>query len=136
MDESRYNVSDEEMDSLVEALDHMLNEGEPDFYGDLKEAAWNVLHENPGYGFDEWVQTLMEEYPAEVVDALGCNPEEVYAALTDLWESAYLDTTTGIEQKYSEWALSFSNECAVDIYHYLIDACTEVKRIGRELPLT
>lgn len=50
MDEAKYNVSDKEMTSLVEALDNMLDEEEPDFYGDLKEAAWNVLRENPSYG--------------------------------------------------------------------------------------
>lgn len=39
MNDSKYNVSDEEMASLVEALDNMLDEEEPDFYGELKTAA-------------------------------------------------------------------------------------------------
>ena len=96
MNDSKYNVSDEEMASLVGALDNMLDEEEPDFYGELKTAAWNVLHENPGYGFDEWVQTLMDEYPAEVVDAIGSHPAETYASLADMWDSEdYEDTETG-----------------------------------------
>ena len=47
---------------LLNAVEAMEDE-EPDFYAVLKEAAWNVLHENPGFGFDEWVQTLMGQYP-------------------------------------------------------------------------
>ena len=43
----------------------------------LREAAWNVLHENPGIGFEEWKRILLEEYPSEVVDVLGTNQKRV-----------------------------------------------------------
>lgn len=33
MDENKYEISDEEMASLVDALDNMLDDEEPDFYG-------------------------------------------------------------------------------------------------------
>ena len=42
-----------------------------DFYAELKEAAWNILHENPGTDFGDWQMMLIEQYPTEVVDALG-----------------------------------------------------------------
>lgn len=134
MDELKYNVSDEEMTSLIKPLDEMLDEEEPDFYSDLKTAAWNVLHGNPGIDMDEWVQTLMEQYPAEIVDALGTKPEEVFAALADLWGNDYCDPNTGIEQKFSEWAMSFANEYTVGVYYFLVDACADLKKMGRKFP--
>ena len=79
MDDSKYNVSDEEKASLVKALNEMLEEDEPDFYGELKQCAWNILHENPGIDMDEWIDLLMRQYPAEVVDAIGSHPAEAYA---------------------------------------------------------
>lgn len=130
MDKQKYSISDEEMDSLIKFLDEEI----PDFYGELKQCAWNILQENPGCDFGEWVQILIEQYPAEVVDALGGNPNEVNAALADLWETDYTDPKTGIEQKIYEWALSFANEHSVGIYYFLVDACTDLKRMGRKFP--
>lgn len=130
MDESKYNVSDEEMASLVEALDEMLEEEEPDFYGDLKEAAWNVLHENPGYGFGEWVRALMEQYPAEVVDAIGSHPAETYASLADMWESGdYEDAETGECHTFKDWAEYFANDRSVELYGLLAEARREIRRL-------
>lgn len=57
-----------------------------DFYAELKEAAWNILHENPGTDFGDWQMMLIEQYPTEVVDALGTNPPEVFAELSDWWD--------------------------------------------------
>lgn len=109
MDESKYNVSDEEMASIVEALDNMLNEEEPDFYAELKEAAWNVLHENPGIDFGEWSQSLIEQYPTEVVDALGATPD-VYASLADMWDSDdFTDEDTGECHTFGRWSEYFGS---------------------------
>lgn len=101
---------------------------------ELKEAAFEYLLTNPGSEFGDWQQGLISDYPTEVVDALGTDPEEVYAALADLWESDYCDPKTGIEQKFSEWAMSFANEYAVGIYYFLVDACADLKRMGRKFP--
>jgi hypothetical protein len=101
---------------------------------DLKAAAFEYLLLNPGSEFGDWQQSLISDYPTEVVDALGTDPEEVYAALADLWESDYCDPKTGIEQKFSEWAMSFANEYAVGIYYFLVDACADLKRMGRKFP--
>lgn len=92
---------------------------------ELKEAAFEYLLLNPGSEFSDWRQGLIEQYPAEVVDALGTDPEEAYVGLADLWESDYRDRKTGIEQKFSEWAMAFANEYAVGIYYFLVDACRE-----------
>lgn len=101
---------------------------------ELKDAAFEYLLLNPGSEFGDWQQGLIEQYPTEVVDALGSNPGEVYADLADLWETDYLDPKTGIEQKLSEWAVSFVNEHTVGIYYFLVDACADLKRMGRKFP--
>ncbi len=98
-----------------------------DFLQELKEAAFEYLLLNPGSDFGDWQQGLISDYPAEVVDALGNNPNEVFADLANLWESDYEDPKTGIEQKLCEWAMSFANEYAVGIYYFLADACREYK---------
>ncbi len=107
------------------------NETEP-LMDELKDAAFEYLLLNPGSEFGDWSKGLIEEYPAEVVDALGNTPNEVNADLADLWETDYTDPKTGIEQKFSEWAMSFANEHAVGIYYFLVDACTDLKRMGRK----
>ncbi len=110
----------------VESLD----DEEPDFYGDLKEAAWNVLHENPGYGFDEWVQTLMEQYPSEVVDAIGSHPAETYASLADIWDSEdYEDAETGECHTFKDWAEYFATDQSIELYDLLAEARREIKRL-------
>ena len=45
---------------------------------ELKDAAWNILHENPGTEFGDWQNMLLEQFPLEVVDALGTNPEDIF----------------------------------------------------------
>lgn len=101
---------------------------------ELRAAAFEYLLLNPGSEFGDWQQGLIQEYPTEVVDALGNNPNEVYSDLADLWESDYMDPKTGIEQKFSGWAESFCNESAVGIYYYLVDACAELQKFGRKFP--
>ncbi len=116
------------------ALNNMLDDDEPDFYGELKTAAWNVLHENPGYSFDEWVQTLMEQYPTEVVDALGPNPTEVYPALSDLWDSNdYTDEDTGECHTFAEWAEYFATERSVELYNLLVAEKRKISALEAKL---
>lgn len=89
---------------------------------ELKSAAFECLLLNPGSEFGDWVNLLIEQYPSEVVDAFGTNPETVHAELADLWETPYLDIATKIEQTYSQWAMAFVNEYSVGIYYNLVDA--------------
>lgn len=70
-------------------------EDTPDFLQELKDAAWNVVWENAGIAHTEWIDTLIRQYPAEVVDAFGTNPSEVYHKLADLWEMEFTNPTTG-----------------------------------------
>lgn len=136
-DENKYEVSDEEMTLCMETIREILydsDEEEPDFYGDLKEAAWNVLRENPGYGFDEWVQTLMEQYPAEVVDAIGSHPAETYASLSDMWDSEdYEDTETGECHTFKDWAEYFATDRSVELYTLFAEAKGEIRRLEARL---
>lgn len=108
--------------------------GETDpLMNELKAAAFEYLLLNPGSDFGDWQKGLIEDYPTEVVDALGNNPNEVYSDLADLWERDYLDPKTDMEQKFSEWAESFANESAVGVYYYLVDACADLKKMKRKL---
>lgn len=101
-----------------------------DFNAELKEAAWNVLHENPGYDFDEWRQTLIEQYPTEVVDALGSDPFEASASLADMWDSwDYEDVETGECHTFQEWSEYFATEKSVELYDLLVDAKREISRL-------
>lgn len=94
-----------------------------DFYADLKEAAWNILHENPGTDFGDWQMMLIEQYPTEVVDALGTNPPEVFAELSDWWDSMdYDDGVMEIPHTFREWAEYFATERSVELYDLLVEA--------------
>ena len=95
----------------------------PDFYADLKEAAWNILHENPGTDFGDWQMMLIEQYPTEVVDALGTNPPEVFAELSDWWDCMdYDDGVLEIPHMFREWAEYFATERSVELYDLLVEA--------------
>lgn len=94
-----------------------------DFYAELKEAAWNILHENPGTDFGDWQMMLIEQYPTEVVDALGTNPPEVFAELFDWWDCMdYDDGVLEIPHTFREWAEYFATERSVELYDLLVEA--------------
>lgn len=102
----------------------------PDFYADLKEAAWNILHENTGTDFGDWQMMLIEQYPTEVVDALGTNPPEVFAELSDWWDCMdYDDGVMEIPHTFREWAEYFATERSVELYDLLVEAKREIKRL-------
>ena len=69
-----------------EAWEEEAEEDPIDFWGELKRAAWNITREHPGIECQEWMERLIEEYPNEVVDALGPNPFDVFPLLTDTWD--------------------------------------------------
>lgn len=101
-----------------------------DFYAELKEAAWNILHENPGTDFGDWQMMLIEQYPTEVVDALGTNPPEVFAELSDWWDCMdYDDGVLEIPHTFREWAEYFATERSVELYDLLVEAKREIKRL-------
>ena len=62
-----------------------------DFLQEVKEAAWNIVKENPGIDRSAWIDALIRQYPTEVVDAFGVDPTEVYKDLCDLWDAEYTD---------------------------------------------
>lgn len=125
-------MEDKELDKLrmlwqaVESLD----EDEPDFYAELKEAGWNILHENPGTEFGDWVTMLMEQYPTEVVDAIGSHPAEAYASLSDMWDSEdYTDEDTGECHTFAEWSEYFATDRSVTLYDLLAEERREKRRL-------
>lgn len=81
------------------------------FMDDLKDAGWNIVRENPGIDCQDWINELMRQYPAEVVDALGTNPGEVFHELADLWENGeYTDTDSGEYDTFQGWAEYFATD--------------------------
>lgn len=79
-------------------------EDAPDFLQEVKCAAWNIVKENPSIDRDEWIDALIEQYPAEVVDAFGVDSAEVYRKLSDLWETEYTDPETGEWNSFAGWS--------------------------------
>lgn len=103
---------------------------EDEFYAELKEAAWNILHENPDTDLENWKMMLIEQYPTEVVDALGTNPPEVFAELSDWWDSmGYDDGITDLCYTFRDWAEYFATERSVELYDLLVEAKREMKRL-------
>ena len=103
---------------------------EDEFNAELKEAAWNILHENPGSDFGDWQDLLIEQYPTEVVDALGTNPPEVYAQLSDWWETMdYDDGVLETSYSFRDWAEYFATERSVELYDLLVEAKCEIRRL-------
>ncbi len=132
MAEKEFNVSGEEMqDCIHEIRDILYGDGETiDFYAELKEAAWNILHENPGTDFGDWQDMLIKQYPTEVVDALGTNPPEVFAELSDWWGSmGYDDGITDLCYSFRDWAEYFATERSVELYDLLVEAKREIRRL-------
>lgn len=103
---------------------------EDEFNAELKEAAWNILHENPGSDFGDWQDLLIEQYPTEVVDALGTNPPEVYAQLSDWWETMdYDDGVLETSYSFRDWAEYFATERSVELYDLLVEAKRKIRRL-------
>lgn len=101
-----------------------------DFYTELKEAAWNILHENPGIDFGDWQDMLIEQYPTEVVDALGTNPFDVFAELSDWWDTVdYADGVLEIPYTFRDWAEYFATERSVELYDLLVEAKRKIRRL-------
>lgn len=96
---------------LLDAIDMTeIEEQTPDFIQELKDCAWNVVRENPGIDRSDWIDTLIRQYPCEVVDAYGTNPPEVYHELSDLWEMEYTDPETGEWNTFAGWSDYLAND--------------------------
>jgi hypothetical protein len=91
----------------------------------LQDCCFDVLRENPGSTYDDWKKNLIAQYPAEVVDALGAEPLQVYATLAQWWREDYTDPATGITKTYAQWAEVFANKSTVEIYTDLVNALAE-----------
>lgn len=92
-----------------------------DAVDEIKAAAFEVLLLNPGCERCDWVNTLVEQYGTELVDAYGTDPSEVYASLDDLWETPYTDRNSGLEYDYETWAEAFATDASVQMYYDLIN---------------
>lgn len=96
---------------------------------ELKKVAFDVIYKYGSEDCGDWIDSLINNYPHEVVDAFGNNPPEVYAELADLWSSMdYEDTRTGICLTYRDWAVYFANDFGHIIYDELIKAKVEANR--------
>lgn len=87
---------------------------EDEFLADLKQAAWTVVKENPGIDCCGWINMLIQQFPAEVVDALGTNPYEVHHILTDWWESEDYTDPDGVNDTFRELSEYYCRDIADD----------------------
>lgn len=110
------------------------NEAAPDFIQELKDCAWNILRDNPGIDRSEWIDTLIRQYPCEVVDAYGTNPPEVYHQLSDLWETEYTDPDTGDWNTFAGWTDYFAND-PDSLRDQLARANERIKELETEIAL-
>ncbi len=103
-------------------------------FEELKQAAWNILHENPGTECGDWIAMLIEQYPLEVVDALGTNPVEVEAQLSDMWDCMdFDDALTEETHTFAEWAEYFATDRSIELYDKLTEARREIINFKRIL---
>ncbi|MCM1021564.1 MAG: hypothetical protein NC343_04900 [Muribaculum sp.] len=101
-----------------------------EFWYELKQAAWNILHENPGTECGDWITMLIEQFPMEVVDALGSDPFDVNAQLCDLWDcNDYEDEVTGECHSFATWAEYFATDRSVELYDMYAEAKAKISRL-------
>ena len=86
------------------------------FLDELRHAAFEVLLLHPGSTRDMWVQTLMEQYPTEVADALGTDTKQTRERLNKIWCEDYTDTA-GVTRSYAEWAARFATDASITEYY-------------------
>lgn len=86
---------------------------------ELHHAAFEVLLLHPSTTRDTWVQTLMEQYPTEVIDALGTDTETTRKRLNKMWHDTYTDTA-GETRSYADWAALFATDADVQAYYKTI----------------
>ena len=109
-------------------------EDAPDFVEELKACAYNIVRENPGIDRSEWIDTLIQHYPTEVVDAFGTNPPEVYHELADLWEKEYTDPETHEWNSFAGWSESLATDPDA-LQEQLERAKERIRELEREIAL-
>lgn len=87
-----------------------------EFLNELHHAAFEVLLLHPATTRETWVQTLMEQYPTEVADALGTGTETTRERLNKMWHDTYTDTA-GVTRSYADWAALFATDAAITKYY-------------------
>ena len=107
-------------------------EDAPNFVEELKTCAFNIVRENPGIDRSEWIDMLIQQYPTEVVDAFGVNPQEVYHDLSDLWEMEYTDLDTGEWNSFAGWSEYFVTDPDA-LQEQLVRAKEQIKELETEI---
>lgn len=92
---------------------------EEELINELRHAAFEVLLLHPATTRNTWVQTLIEQYPTEVADALGTDTETTRERLNKMWHDTYTDTA-GVSRTYAEWAARFATDAAINEYYKTI----------------
>ena len=114
---SKEDIAFKKMAMLMKAIEEANQQD--DTMEELKAAAFEVLLLNPGCELTDWANILVEQYGTEVVDAYGNNPDDVFAALTDLWETPYYDFNSGLEYDFKTWANALKTDDSVEMYYDL-----------------
>lgn len=82
----------------------------------FEDIAFDALFETYSWTTkDDWIYTLITQYPSYVVKEYGRELQEVRCELSLLWTSFYKDEI-GLEYKFCEWAKMFNSKPAMQIY--------------------
>ena len=102
----------------------------------LFDAGFAIMREYAPNYMDrgEWATAMIEDYPKEVTEVFGEEPNHCLAMLSDMWDcDNYLDPNTGIEMQFSEWAEYFSFLGAENVYNELVETKAELNKIKEKL---
>lgn len=101
-----------------------------EFYEDLIEAGWNILHDYPGIDKKKWIDLLCRIYPLEVTDAFGGGSDKYYSErFNALWNETYRDELSGLEMSLKSWSQYFSDSKAVEDYELMENALASNKAL-------
>lgn len=102
----------------------------------LADAGFAIMREYAPNYLDrgEWATAMIEDYPKEVTEVFGEEPNHCLAMLSDMWDcDNYLDPNTGIEMQFSEWAEYFSILGAENVYNELVETKAELNKTKEKL---
>lgn len=97
---------------------------------DLKDCAFNILHDNPGITQQDWESLMIYRYGVEICDCFGPDSDRWDKKLWEMFmHDSYIDELTGEKYKFSEWSEIFANKLSVEIYDKLVEARAKIKPV-------
>lgn len=115
--EKALNQEQNRKEKIEARLQEVLMQTNPKSSGtNFEDVAFCALFETYSWTTkEEWIYTIITQYPANVVNEYGRDLKRVIDELSWMWTSYYKDEI-GLEYKFCEWAKMFNNKPAVQVY--------------------